>query len=264
MALVDFLSSLPLWLLAVVLNLWLMGVAVLGVWFVRRRLLPGMKVGYADANYAVAIATSSMLLYGLIAALTAVGVWQRHSEVSGIVSAEAAAIAGLWRDLGGYPQPQRDEMREILRGYTQQIINEAWPQQRRGKIPGEGVAWMDRFQDKLLSFEPNTDGQEIVHAETFRAFNHLVQQRRQRLDSVPAGLPGVLWLVLLPGAIGVIILFLFFYTEDANLQRFLLIGLAGFLAMVLFVIIALDRPFSGPLGITADSYQLIFDHHMKP
>ena len=34
--------------------------------------------------------------------------------------------------------------------------------------------------------------------------------------------------------------------------------------MVLFVIIALDRPFVVDLGITAEPYQLIYDHHMKP
>jgi len=33
--------------------------------------------------------------------------------------------------------------------------------------------------------------------------------------------------------------------------------------MVLFVIIALDRPFAGEHGISADSYQLVYDHHMK-
>jgi len=33
--------------------------------------------------------------------------------------------------------------------------------------------------------------------------------------------------------------------------------------MVLFLIIALDRPFRGDLGIGPDSYQLIYDHHMK-
>lgn len=38
---------------------------------------------------------------------------------------EATAIAILWRDLGGYPQRERDSMREVLRGYTKQIIEEA-------------------------------------------------------------------------------------------------------------------------------------------
>src|SRR3954468_15466365 len=263
MAVINFLSSLPIWVLAVVLNAWLIGVAVLGLWFVRRQLLPRMRLTYPDSNYAAAMAQSAMLLYALIAALTAVGVWQKYSEVSQIVSSEASAIAGLWRNLAGYPQQERDEMRDVLRGYTEQVIHEAWPQQRRGQIPGEGVEWMDRVQSQLLSFQPTTDSQKIVHAETFRLYNNLVQQRRQRLDSVHAGLPGVLWVVLLPGAMVVLIPFLFFHVENARFQYLLLVGIAGFVAMVLFVIIALDRPFSGDLGITADSYQLIYDHHMK-
>jgi hypothetical protein len=51
--------------------------------------------------------------------------------------------------------------------------------------------------------------------------------------------------------------------DNPRFQAILLLGLAGFLAMVLFVIIALDRPFRGDLGISAESYQLIYDHHMK-
>jgi hypothetical protein len=263
MALIDFLSSLPIWLLALVLNAWLIGVAVFALWFVRRQLLPRMRLAYEDAYYGAAVAQSAMLLYGLIAALTAVGVWQKYSEVSNIVSGEASVIAGLWRNFGGYPQQQRDELRNVLRGYTEQVIHEAWPQQRRGQIPREGVGWMDRLQSQLLSFEPTTDSQKIIHAETFRMYNTLVQQRRQRLDSVNAGLPGVLWVVLLPGAMAVLIPFLFFNVENGRFQYLLLVVIAGLVAMVLFVIIALDRPFSGGLGITPDSYQLIYDHHMK-
>jgi hypothetical protein len=121
---------------------------------------------------------------------------------------------------------------------------------------------MDRLQAQLFSFEPTTEAQKIIHGETVHAFNQLVQQRRQRLDSVQGGLPGVLWCVLLPGASGCILLCLFFQVDNARFQTLLLLGLAGFLSMVLFVIIALDRPFRGETGITADPYQLIRDHHM--
>jgi hypothetical protein len=121
---------------------------------------------------------------------------------------------------------------------------------------------MDRLQARLLAFEPSTESQKIVHAETLRAFNELVQKRRQRLDAVQSGLPGVFWLMLLPGAVGCLGMALFFHVESAALQTILLLGLAGFLAMVLFVIIALDRPFQGDLGIAPDSYILVRDHHM--
>jgi len=260
---IDLLSSLPLWLLAIVLNVWLMGVALAGLWVVRRIVLPRMQLSYDDAYYAAAVVQSAMLLYGLIAALTAVGVWQRYSEVSDVVSAEATAIATLWRDLGGYPQPVRDETRDVLRDYSEQVIHGAWPQQRVGQIPREGVEWMDRLQAHLYAFEPATESQKILHTETLGAFNELVQHRRQRLDSVQAALPSVLWWVLLPGAVGCLVLFLFFNLANVRFQAVLLLGLAAFLAMVLFVIIALDRPYSGGVGITADPYQLVIDHYMK-
>ena len=260
---IDFLFLMPSWLLALALNIWLMGLAIVGLWIVRRRVLPHLRLGYDDAYFAAAVVQSAMLMWSLIAALTAVGVWQRYSQVSDIVSSEATAITTLWRDVGGYPQPLRDESRDILRGYTEQIIRDAWPQQRKGQIPREGVMWMDRLQAKLFAFEPAMELQKILHAEIVRSFNELVQKRRQRLDAVQSALPGVLWFVLLPGAMGCIILCLFFHVENARFQAVLLLGLAGFLSMVLFVIISLDRPFAGVNGITADSYQLIYDHHMK-
>jgi hypothetical protein len=261
--LIDFLFFLPLWLMAVVLNVWLMGFALAALWVARRWILPRLRLRYDDAYYAAALVQSTMLLYSLVAALTAVGVWAKYSEVSSVVSAEATAIASLWRDLGSYPPPTRDATRTLLRGYTEQVIHGAWPQQRRGQIPREGVELMDRLQAQLFAFEPATESQKILHAEALHAFNHLVQQRRQRLDAGQAGLPRVMWFVLLPGAMGCLVLCLFFQVDNVRFQALLLVAVAGFLAMVLFVIIALDRPFIGDMGITADSYQLIYDHHMK-
>jgi hypothetical protein len=154
-------------------------------------------------------------------------------------------------------------MRAVLRGYTEQVIFGAWPQQARGKVPREGVEWMDRLQAQLFTVELATESQKILHAQTLSAFNNLVQLRRQRLGSVGAGLPSVMWYVLLPGAMGCLLAFCFFHVVNARFQAILIVGIAGFLAMVLFVIIGLDSPFSGDLGITAESYQLVYDHHMK-
>jgi hypothetical protein len=260
---IGFLFSLPLWLLALVLFAWLAGTGLVGLWIVRRWVVPGWRMRYEDAYYAAPVAQSVMVLYGLIAALTAVDVWGRYARVEAIVADEASAIASLWRDLGGYPQPLRDETRALLRDYTDQVINGAWPQQRAGRVPGQGVEWMDRLQERLFAFEPASGSQSILHAEAIGAFNDLVKQRRLRLDSVRSAIPGVLWWVLLPGALGCVVMSLFFKVESARLQGTLLVGLAAFLTMVLFIIFALDRPFVGDTGITAQAYQLVFDHYMR-
>lgn len=62
---------------------------------------------------------------------------------------------------------------------------------------------------------------------------------------------------------GCLLLCLCFPIEDARFQAIVMTGLAGFVAMVLFVIISLDRPFEGPMAVGADSYQLIHDQLMK-
>jgi len=262
MALIAFLERLPLWLLAIVLLASLWSTVLVGLWVFRRHVLPRLQVNFNNAYYVAPLMQSSMLLYSMIAALTAVGAWTRYTEVSRIVSAEATAITTLWRDLGGYPEPLAVSTRDVLRGYTDQVINGAWPQLRRGQIPSEGVEWMDRLQRLLYSFEPTTEGQKILHGETLRAFNHLVEQRRQRLDAAQAGLPGVFWFVLLAGAVAGITLGQLFYIENARFQASMLLGLASSLAMVLLVIFALDTPFTGDISISPRSYQLIYDQHM--
>lgn len=261
---IDFLLSLPLWALAVVLNAWLISFALVSLWALRRWVLPRLRID-TDASLflGAAVMQSGMVLYGLIAALTAVSVWSTHSQVSNTVSREATAIAILWRDLGGYPQSERDSMREVLRGYTNQIIEQAWPEQGQGRVPRMGVEWLDRFQAQLFAFEPTSESQKLLHAHTLDGYSGMVEARRARLDAVNTELPGVMWSVLLPGSMACLLLCLFFHIEDVRFQTILMVGLAGFVAMVLFVIISLDRPFQGAMAITPDSYQLVRDQLMQ-
>ena len=256
--------TLPLWALALLLNVWLMGFALLSLWALRRWVLPRLHLN-TDASlfYAAAVMQSVMMLYGLVAALTAVSVWSKHSQVSDTVSSEATAIASVWRDLGGYAPRDRDALREVLRGYTNQIIQEAWPEQRAGRVPRVGVEWLDRFQGLLFAVEPATESQKILHAQTLSAYNKLIEARRQRLDAVNSGLPGVMWFVLLPGAMGCLLFSLFFPIAEPRFQAVLVVALAGFVSMVLFVIVSLDRPFQGPMAITPDAYQLVYDQLMN-
>jgi hypothetical protein len=262
---IDFLMGLPLWVLGVVLNVWLMTFTLVALGVLRRWVFPRVRMsGEPSLYFTVGVMQAGFMLFGLIAALTAVSVWQRYETVSGVVSDESTAIASLYRDVSGYPQPPRDALQETLRGYTRQIIQEAFPAHREGKIPATGVAFMNQLQSQLFAFEPKTEGQKILHGETLAAFNRALQARRQRLDAVTTGLPIVVWWALLPGAMGCLILSLFVPVEDTRHHVVLSALLSGFVAMVLFIIIALDRPFRGAMAITPQSYELVYEQLMAP
>jgi hypothetical protein len=255
----EFLFDLPLLITgpAIVGSLCLFAVA--GLVVVRRRVVPRLHIQAEDSHFTGTMVHSVMVFYGLAVALMAVSVSETYTDVAKIVSGEATALATLYRDVSSYPEPVRPRLQTELRDYVQYVIQEAWPLQRRGQVPGGGVERMDRFQAILLAFEPATEGQKLLHGETLRAYNQMIQARRLRLDAVNTGLPAVMWAVIVAGAFIGLSASFFFKVEDARLHRIQVLLLAVFVGLVIFMIFALDRPFRGDLGLTPDPYQLIYD-----
>ena len=259
----EFLFDLPLALTgpASVGSLCLFG--IVGMLVVRRRVLPRLRIEVADSEFSGALLQSVMVFYGLAVALMAMSVWQTYSDVSKIVSGEASSLNAIYRDVSSYPEPIRRDLQKELRDYTDQVIHQAWALQRRGQVPTAGVEHMNRFQAVLDKFEPATEGQKLLHAETLRAFNLLIQARRLRLDAVDTGLPAVMWAVVVAGAFIGLSASFFFKVPDVRLHGVQVLLLATFIGLVIFMIFALDRPFRGDLGLRPDSYQLIYDQLMK-
>ena len=261
---IERIFDLPLLVVGAVIIALLCLFAMLGLNGVRRWVLPRLRVVSSDSEFTGAMLQSIMVFYGLAVALIAVSVWQTYSDVSKIISDDATALAALYRDVSGYPDPIRQTLQAELREYTRYTIEEAWPAQRQGRVPAAGVQMMDTFQATLIAFEPKTESQKVLHAETLRAYNDMTKARRLRLDAVNTGLPGVMWGVIIIGAFIGLSASFFFSVDDVHLHRILVLLLAIFIGLIVFMILALDRPFRGDLGLSAAPYQLIYDQIMKP
>lgn len=216
------------------------------------------------ANEMVGFALSSFLvLYGLLLGLLAVAAYQNYATVSDIVDKEASSIAALDRDFAGYPQPTRNDLLASLREYTRYIIEEGWPLQRKGVVPKGGTERVTSIARLLYSFEPSKKGEEIIHTEALRQFNHMVETSRARLSSVNTGLPPVLWWVL---AFGSLLSIALIWLLDMEIHVHLILGaiLAGFLGIVIFLIAELDNPFRGEVSIGPDSIALVYQRWTTP
>jgi hypothetical protein len=260
----DFLFDLPMAITGPAIIGGLCLFALCGLLLVRRHVLPRLKIHVDDSQFSGSMVQCVMVFYGLAVALIAVSVSQTYSDTSKLVSNEATQLAALYHDVSSYPQPIRLELQKELRGYVEYVLQQEWPMQQHGRVPSGGVALMIAFQSTLISFEPVTEGQKILHSEAFRAYNNTTQARRLRLDAVGAGLPGVMWAVIILGAIIGLCSTFFFKVEDVRLHGILVTLLAAFMGLVIFMILALDQPFRGDLGINPQSYQLVYDHLMKP
>ncbi len=205
--------------------------------------------------YAGAIAA----FYGIALGLITVANWENYTRAVEIISAEAASVGALYRDVGGYPQPLRDELRADLEAYLIFVINQTWPAQKQGQVLAGSVEIINRFQDQLLQFEPVTEGQKIIHEEAFGQYNTFITFRRQRIDFVDTALPSILWIIILGGAVLTIFVTYFFYVPNVRLHIMLIICYAMLVAVVIYFTSLMENPLKGPAAIQPSSYQLILD-----
>jgi hypothetical protein len=91
----DALFDLPLWITGPGIVVVMISFGLGGMFLVRRRVLPHLRVHVQDSEFAGAMVQCVMVFYGLAVALIAVSVWQTYSDVSKLVSQEATAIASL-------------------------------------------------------------------------------------------------------------------------------------------------------------------------
>src|SRR5438067_1149450 len=127
------LLHLPDWLCGVIIIGGFVLTAVAGLPVFKRLTARRLHLTEEMNNDIVFFAEAIAVFYSLTVGLIAVGVWSNYSSVSDIVSADAANIASMYRDVSGYPEPIRTDLEGQVRGYTEFIINQAWPAQMRGE-----------------------------------------------------------------------------------------------------------------------------------
>lgn len=259
----DFFWNLSLWIVGPAIILALILFSMVGLALARRWILPRLRFGEGAGEFANVMIHSVVVLYSLVVALIAISAWEVYSEVSQTVSHEASALAALYRDVSGYPEPTRSKLQGGVRAYVGYVIREAWPLQRHGEVPAGGVEIVNQLQKTLFTFDPGSEREKLIHEETLRAYNRMIEVRRLRLDAVETGLPGVMWLVIVAGALLTLSSAFFFHVEDARLQGLFVGFLATLIGLLILLIVSLDRPFRGDLGISSKPYELILHQLMQ-
>ena len=230
---------------------------------VTRKTIHGWIHGDRRTNDMVGVALSSFfVLYGLLLGLLAVATFQNYSNISDNLDKEASSLSALYRDVSAYPQPIRSHLQERLREYARYTVEEGWDEQRRGIMPRGEPSRSGLIARTLFSFEPSKKGEEILHAETLRESTHRIQLSRTRMSNIDAGLPAVLWWVVLFGAVLNIMLI---WMQDMEIHVHLILGaiLASILGTVIFLIAELDNPFRGNVAIGPDSLERVYHGIMQ-
>lgn len=222
--------------------------------FVKSRGGSNDVVGYVLSCFCV--------FYGLLLGLIAVASYQNLSEVEDNVAREVAALDVLNQDVSTYPAPYGQNLRWLLRDYCRYVFKYAWDDYANGKIPPGEQTRITAFHERLLAFEPQTETQKIVHAETIRQFNTFLENHQVRENSIATGIPTVMWYVVLVGAVlNIALIWLF----DMKLITHLFLGgiLSFFLGAMILLIGVMDRPFQGDVSVSSAPFESLYWTKMR-
>lgn len=251
--------------LAVTVGVVTLVIAITGLALTARHVRASSLHKHLDNGAIAGLLAALIGIYAIAAGLTAVAVWGNTGDAAANVGREAAAINVLFHDLGGYPQPLRDQSRRALVAYTEYVIKQEWPLHQKGQAPSSTIKMIDDGQRALFDYEPATEGQKIIHAQALAAYNKVLETRRLRLQSVfDTALPGELWIiVILLGVIAISSCFLL-RVDSFAMHATITVLVATPIALIFYFIAVTDRPFQGGISVSVEPYREMLEQIMIP
>src|SRR5918998_3984367 len=203
------------------------------------------------------------VIYAVLLALLVIAVWEHYQKARETVESEANAVAVIAWLAHRLPDPERHALQEDARSYAQEVADEEWPQMEQGlggvqSFP-EGWDLLDDMRATLQEVEPRTVAEQELYAEGLDQIDRLNDARRLRIVAAKEGLPGVLWAVLVFGAVVAVGFTYLFGLQNSWAHRLMVMSLTAVIALVLFTIGVMEYPFSGGARIEPEAFELILE-----
>jgi Protein of unknown function (DUF4239) len=255
----DYLSP---WLQIPLICAFFFGVTWLGIvavhpilrWWLHRDQPSNEAIIFSAGNFG--------LFYAVLLGLLTIATFQSTKDLVDTIGREASNLSTLYRTADGYPEPFRSQMKAELRDYTRYVIDKDWPAHRQGLVLMGGEHRLQAIRRTVLSFEPTTKTQEVLHNEMLHYLDTMTAAREQRLSAVTASIPAVLWYIVL---IGALLTMTFVWMLHMNLISQILLGgiSALFLGIMTFLIYAMDHPLAGVVSLSPDPFNSVYEEVMK-
>jgi Protein of unknown function (DUF4239) len=192
------------------------------------------------------------VLYAVLLGFAVIVVWQRFNDAENAVAQEAGAAATIYRLAQGLGDTAGGAIRKRLSAYIETALADDWPAMEHGKGSVGARHALDDLYAALLTFYPANSRDAGIQGELLRQLDHLTQARRDRLVMASGTVPGVIWFVLFGGAIMTISFTFFFGAENVAVQALMTGIITALIFSALLVAVAIDRPFTGSVKVTAE------------
>lgn len=228
--------------------------AAAGVLLGRRLIQKHVATHHNDVM--ISLFASAKVVYAVLLAFVVVVVWEAYGSADRNAAQEAATLVPLYRLTFGMEEKHGAHLRTVIRDYARAVIEDEWPtlgdrkpgSQKARRIMGE----MDRH---FATLDPGTKvANAQVDAEFLSIKSTIMAHRNERLLESFHHIPWVMWLGAIGGGVITMLMSFLIYMER-GWPHVLMASLDGALTgLLLFIMLVLSRPFSGPLAIGPEDF----------
>ncbi len=195
------------------------------------------------------------VIYAVVLAFVVIVVWEEFSSAEQHAHEEAATIAAVSQLAGGFSDSDRQRIRQALRDYARVVIDEEWASLSRGEPSEQAVERIEELWRAFRQIEPRTEQEKAVYAESLAQLAALHHRRWQRLFDSRDRVPRAMWAVLAAGGVITVGFSYLFGVRRVHAQIAITGTLAATIAMMLFLIYAIDQPFTGDLRVSPEAFE---------
>ena len=227
--------------------------SVVGLIVVRR----SVPLSFLETHHEVAGFFIGVLgvIYAVLLGFVVFVVWDQFEETKVTVAQEANQLGDLSRMAKAFPKPIENRIREGIMTYMKIVINEEWSTMSRGEESPRAWNAMKQLWGMYREINPQTLREQIVLIKSIDKLNDLSDSRKLRLRASHDSVPMIMWILLCSeGAITIVFTY-FFGVTSIRSQALMTAALTTIIVLTLFLIFAIDYPFSGDVKVTPEPFQ---------
>jgi hypothetical protein len=239
----------------IVLSSLALGVGGLAITY---RLVP---VSLLQAHYSAtgAIYAALYVMFGISLGFSLFLVWQQYEAARQTVEAEADAVQRLYWLADRYPDPERSRVQDLAVSDARVEVEDEWPLMSRGRVSPHAEQVVQQLAEAVRDLDPKTDFQNALYTDALGRLDVLRENRALRLTEVREGIPSVVWVAMVAGAVITVGFTYLFAMRSFKLHAVATGALTIIVVLLLFTVGVLNHAFDGDVRVEPEAFELALE-----
>jgi hypothetical protein len=192
--------------------------------------------------------------YAVIVGFMLYTVWTDFQLADGNAEAEANCLVNLARSAEGFSNTQRLEVQNLARGYVDTMLADEWPAMNSLRFSPESHRIIQQLWATMTQVQAHNASEQTNLDHALTELSDMTMHRRLRELQALSSLPGILWAVLIVGAVMTIVSACLFGSAEFKLHLVQVAMLAAILSLALVAIADINRPFQGAVHVSPTGF----------